>query len=144
MIETDYSDWEVVEDDQSTPARRTRWPAILLASFVIVLMSLICLAGSVMWLGPRIWGGWEVAETTTALVGPDMEVVVVMLRQPIILERAVLILEDGEEVETVTPTEETVSTIAFFVPLVGGNSIPGEIVVRHRGGDFSYSLARGD
>jgi hypothetical protein len=69
-----------------------------------------------------------------------MQVVVAELREPAVLDGAVLTLKSGEQVEAATPTGERVTAIAFFVPVYGA-VVPTEIyVARKGGGTFTYKF----
>lgn len=133
---------EQPEADATTHRRRKRFLlGAILALLVLFIVACIGTAGALfmadMW---PLGQGWGVAHTTTALIGQDMRVVVVELDQPVILERAVLVLNNGEEVESVTPTEETVASIAFFVAMEGGSAVPNRILVRHQAGNLDYQF----
>ena len=139
------TNWQVIDESQPKPQRR--WPisgVLAILSIILLFAVIACLGVAALLytrglLPPAFFVGGDVAETTTALVGPDMQVIVVKLRQPVVLERAVMVLGNGDEIETVTPTTEEVNTIAFFVPLEGGSSVPGKIMVRHKAGNISYN-----
>jgi hypothetical protein len=128
--------WEQVE-----PVPRPRSPNLVLWFLVLaggffavgLLVAVGVLGLRALW--PLVFPPPQVESVHTALVGPDMQVVVITLREEIVLDGAALILEGSDEaIEPATPVGEKVDTIAFFVPLYGSPVMLDNLYVARRDG----------
>jgi hypothetical protein len=126
--------WQQVDATRPKATSPVIWlVGIAVACFMVGLLAIAgFLALRAAW--PLVFPPPQVAGVQTALVGPDMQVVVVELREEIILDGAALTLENGETVEAATPPGERVSTIAFFVPLYGPPVVLDEVYVAEKNG----------
>jgi hypothetical protein len=138
--------WQQV--DATGPKAASPGPVIWLAGIAVVffMVGLLAIVGflALRAAGPLHVPPPQVAGVQTALVGPDMQVVVVELREEIVLDGAALTLENGETVEAATPLGERVSAIAFFVPLYGPPVVLDEVyVARKNGPTFTHKFEEG-
>jgi hypothetical protein len=135
--------WQQVDAGPQPRFRAAPW--LIGAALACFVIGLLAIAGflAVRSLWPVLFPPPQVAGVQTALVGPDMQVVVVELREALVLDGAALTLESGETVEAATPLGEKVDAIAFFVPLYGPPVVLDEVyVARKNGAAFRHKFER--